>query len=175
MPLFEWEELYERPRRLLNLRVLDNQGFQDTFPCHQSKLGSGKNTMRSARSWIIIGCRRSLPLLAALALAWLGADALADVVTFAPAGEHLSVQLPANANQKDTEADGTKVRQWTASDNGFFYLVQHAVHRGAVFAPSQMQTNLHDFISNTKCTVSTQQTATVPGPGRAAAGVALFF
>ena len=120
--------------------------------------------MRSARSSIVVECWRALPLLAALAVAWLGPAALADVVTFTPAGEHLSVQLPANPDQKDTEADGTKVHQWTATDGGFFYLVQHGVHPGAVFQPSQMQTNLNDFVSGTKCTVSTQQTTTVPGP-----------
>jgi hypothetical protein len=124
--------------------------------------------MQSARSWLDLRCRRALPLLgalfAALAVASLGAAALADIVTFAPAGEHLSVQLPANPDRKDTESEGTKIREWTATDNGFFYLVQHGVHPGAVFAPSQMQADLNDFVTSTKCTVSTQQNATVPGP-----------
>lgn len=120
--------------------------------------------MQSTRSWSSVRCRRWLPLFTALAIAWLGAAALADVVTFAPAGEHLSVALPANPDQKDTDSDGTKVREWTATDNGFFYLVQHGVHPGAVFQSSQMQVNLNDFVSDAKCTLSSQQSATVPGP-----------
>jgi hypothetical protein len=131
--------------------------------------------MRSARSWIIVGCRRSLPLLSALAIAWLATAAFADVVTFAPTDEHLSVQLPANPDQKDTEADGTKVREWTATDDGFFYLVQHGVHPGAVFQSSQMQADLRDFVSATKCTVLTQQTATVPGPDGPLPGLRFSF
>jgi hypothetical protein len=120
--------------------------------------------MQSARPWIGIRRTCSLSLFIALAIAWLAPAALAAVATFAPPGEHLSVQLPPNPDQKDTEAEGTKVREWTATDDGLFYLVQHGVHQGAVFQASQMQVDLNEFVSSTKCTVSNQQNATVPGP-----------
>jgi hypothetical protein len=120
--------------------------------------------MQNVIRWICIIYRWLPAFLAAFVLSANAQTASAIVVTFAPPGEHLSVQLPANPDQKDTEAQGTKVREWTATDNGFFYLVQHGVHTGAVFEASQMQTNLNQFVSATKCTVSSQQTSTVPGP-----------
>lgn len=118
--------------------------------------------MQSAIQWICVPYRHLLPLFAAFVC--LASAALADPVTFVPPGEHLSIQLPANPERKDITSEGTKIHEWTATDNAFFYLVQHGVHPGAVFQPSQMQADLQDFISGTKSTMSAQQTSTVPGP-----------
>ena len=52
---------------------------------------------------------------------------------------------------------------------------QHGVHPGAVFQSSQMQADLRDFVSATKCTVLTQQTATVPGPDGPLPGLRFSF
>lgn len=109
-------------------------------------------------------CRRFAPLFVALSIVWFASTALAAVTTFAPPGEHLSVLAPPDPTQKDTEAHGTKIREWSASDDGFFYLVQHGTHPGMVFQPEQLHADLEDFITATNSTVSAQQTITVPGP-----------
>jgi len=120
--------------------------------------------MKPAKRWVGGQYRYWAPAFAVLAIAWLASAAFANVATFAPAGEHLSVQMPPNPAQKDTEVAGTKIREWTATDSGFFYLVQHGVHAGTVFQPAQLDADLKDFVSGTKCTVTAQQRTTAPGP-----------
>lgn len=108
--------------------------------------------------------RRWALLLLALSMVFLAPPAFAALATFAPAGEHLSVLAPPNPTEKDTEAAGTKIREWTAEDDGFFYLLQHGVHPGTTFQAPQLDADMKDFVSGTNCTVTSQQTATVPGP-----------
>jgi hypothetical protein len=107
---------------------------------------------------------RFAPLLVACGIVLIASAALAAVATFAPPGEHLSVLAPPNPTQKDTDAHGTTIREWSATDDGFFYLVQHGVHPGEVFQPAQLDADLKDFITATNSSVTAQQTTTVPGP-----------
>jgi hypothetical protein len=100
----------------------------------------------------------------ALAAACLASAALADLAAFAPPAEHISVQLPANAQPKESAAAGTNIREWTATDSGFFYLVQHGVHPGTTFQPQQLKADLQDFVNETRCTVTAQTTTTWPAP-----------
>jgi hypothetical protein len=116
-------------------------------------------TGRSGRRY-----RCAASLFAACGIVLLASAALAALTTFAPPGEHLSVLAPSNPTQKDTDAHGTTIREWSATDDGFFYLVQHGVHPGEVFQPAQLDADLKDFTSATNSSVTAQQTTTVPGP-----------
>jgi len=119
--------------------------------------------------------RRFAPLLLALSLAWLAPAAVAATTTFAPPGEHLSVLAPPNPTAKDTEESGTQIREWTAEDDGLFYLVQHGVHPGTVFQATQLDADLKDFVGGTGCTITAQRTTTVPGPDGPLAALRIAF
>jgi hypothetical protein len=121
-------------------------------------------TMQSATDRSRRRYRRFAPLFMTFGAVLIASAALAAVTTFAPPGEHLSVQAPPNPTQKDTDANGTKIREWSVTDDGFFYLVQHGVHPGAVFQPAQLDADLKDFTTATNASVTAQQTTTVPGP-----------
>jgi hypothetical protein len=108
--------------------------------------------------------RRVASLFVACGIALIASAALAALTTFAPPGEHLSVLAPPNPTPKDTDAHGTTIREWSATDDGFFYLVQHGVHPGEVFQPAQLDADLKDFTNATNASVTAQQTTTVPGP-----------